>query len=222
MTKLSRQVLGFDAREPAMERSRAGFPREYRERFLLRPSAHDVLSVDRHIWPSVFEYYPGTSSRANTGHVLLAVDSDCEGLWPSLPRMIRRLVDNNVDADVLIVEVIAAGALTPEGFGSNMIAAELEPCVVPENSVLLGYDVGDSGFWSALSNCGYEDEQLAPLRQQWEGRINDHGLITAGADALNFRDLAEARVPSHAPMYVYPLHLIPKTREFSASMRDRA
>jgi hypothetical protein len=70
--------------------------------------------------------------------------------------------------------------------------------------------VADSGFWSGLSNCGYSEEDRARLRPEWQSKINDFGLLKSEQDAIIFKEMTDARVPEHAPFWVYKLSRLPE------------
>jgi hypothetical protein len=105
------------------------------------------------------------------------------------------------------VELLAPQNTTANEFPSSLISfPKLEPDRIPEDSVMLGYDVADAGFWSGLSNCGYTQSELERLRPEWSMRINDFGLLRSESDALAFKNISDQRVPEHAPFWVYRLH----------------
>jgi hypothetical protein len=123
--------------------------------------------------------------------------------------MRRLLVENGRTAILIAVELLARENVTFAEFASPNIYSTTEPRSVPDGSICLGFDVADSGFWSGLSNCGYSEVERAELRPKWQGRINDFGLLKSEQDALEFRDLSDARVPEHAPFWVYKLSRLP-------------
>lgn len=203
MKSMRWRLLGFDAREDKEESLSTPVPEAVREQMFLRPEIEFVLSVDRHIWPSVFRY-PRPKGFPEIGASLLEVDSDCDGyLWLGLERMRQRVEEGHREAVLIAVELLAPADATVDDFPSPLIYSTPSPMGVPESSVVLGYDVADSGNWSGLSNCGYGIEERAALRSKWQGRLNDFGLLDAERDALEFRELADVRVPEHAPFWVY-------------------
>jgi hypothetical protein len=72
----------------------------------------------------------------------------------------------------------------------------------------LGYDVADDFTLSGLCNCGYEAEEAAGLRPAWSPELNHHGLFGDPRAALRFCSLTDARVPEHAPFFVYGLYRV--------------
>lgn len=77
---------------------------------------------------------------------------------------------------------------------------------VEEETERLGYDVADEVMTSGLSNCGYSDREKERIRSTWAGRINAFHLFDDADLALEFRALTEARVPEHAPFFVFGVY----------------
>lgn len=210
MTNPSRRLLGFDARHTDEDCARDPLPSDVRQQLLLRSEVQCPLSIDPHIWPTYFLYYPEAwDALGRQRPRLIDVDSDCSGgLWLSLDRMKRRLSEHVRPAILLAVELLAPAETTVDGFPSSLIYSRPEPSTLPAGSLLLGYDVADGGFWSGLSNCGYSEEDAGRLRPEWAKRIDDHGLLQTQEDAFAFRDISNRRVPEHAPFWVYGLHQV--------------
>ncbi len=124
-------------------------------------------------------------------------------LAPSVtaPFSVDRQVWPEAEAGTLVfVSFVAAQPSDEEALGDwNRVDAgpDLE---------LLGYDVADNGMLSGLMNCGYEASEREAAQAKWRGALNEHHLFAAVADALAFRTYAEARVPEHAPFFVYGLY----------------
>ncbi len=205
MTSSAWKLLGFDARENEHDGRKTPIPIDVREVMLLRPEVELPFSVDTHIWPTHFLYYPHIRVDSREPP-LIATDQECEcDFWLNLTQMRRLLSENGRTAILIAVELLAPENVTFAKFASPNIYSKTEPKSVPGDSICLGFDVADSGFWSGLSNCGYSEAERAELRPKWHGRINDFGLLKSEQDALEFRDLSDARVPEHAPFWVYRL-----------------
>jgi hypothetical protein len=54
-------------------------------------------------------------------------------------------------------------------------------------------------------------EERAALAPRWAPRLSRYHLFDTAADALAFRETADARVPEHAPFFVYAIHLVAET-----------
>ena len=201
------RLLGFDARETEEDCKKTPIPKEVRKEFLLRPEIKCPFSVDAHIWPTHFLYFPQIRHLIGQRQPpLIETDPDCRGgLWLNLMRMRQRLAENNRKAILVSVELLAPENTSLSEFPSSLIYSSPEPSSVPKASVLLGHDVADVGFWSGLSNCGYDPEQLVGLRPKWAKRINDSGLLPSEQDALAFKKISDERVADHAPFWVYRL-----------------
>jgi hypothetical protein len=192
MISPSWRLVGFSANETESDGRKTPIPADIREVFLLRPEIELPYSVDEHVWPSVWGMNDGPQADRN-------------GLWLNLGRLQRSLIEHGRTAILIAVELLVPGNPPAFGFPYSLIDSTQEPPTVPDDSICLGFDVADGGFWSGLSNCGYSEAERAELRPKWHGRINDFGLLKSEQDALEFRDLSDARVPEHAPFWVYRL-----------------
>jgi len=191
MVERPKVLLGFDAREaisPVRDWDAAR-----RELYLLRPEVTRPLSVDALVWPSVFERL---TDLGWTGPV--------EALWDDLARM-----DAKLEALPGTPRWRIAVAWVPENdarrTASPPTPAETTPDAPADDWSILGFDVADSMHISGLSNCGYQDSERAAFRRDWAGELNEHHLFGNPATARAFRDATDARVPEHAPFFVYCL-----------------
>ncbi len=208
MNNRHRRLLGFDGRYTEEECQRLPWDRAISEHFLLRPEIACPLSIDKHIWPSHFQYHVNSLRRLGlTDPSLIEADPDFNGgLWLDLERMKRKLQASGRSGILLAVEMFAPENTTVREYPSPLIYSRPKPERIPNAAVRIGYDVADAGFWSGLSNCGYTREELQNLRPDWAGRINDSGLLRNEEDAFAFKDISDARVPGHAPFWVYGLY----------------
>jgi hypothetical protein len=109
--------------------------------------------------------------------------------------------------------LLAVSWHSEDGFstGASALGPYREPTRPPvreEGWRLLGYDVSDGGLLSGLSNCGSTDEEAAEARRRWEAHLNAHHLFDALEPAFDFRRASDARVPEHAPFFVFGLWCI--------------
>jgi hypothetical protein len=186
------RLLGFSANETESDGRKTPIPADVRETFLLRPEIELPYSVDERVWPSVWGNNDGPQPDEN-------------GLWLNLHKLQRNLVEDGRTAILVALELLVPSDPPAFGFPYWLIEPTPEPQTVPECSTCLGLDVADSGFWSGLSNCGYTESERAELRPKWQSRVNDFGLLKSEQDALEFSELSDARVPAHAPFWVYRL-----------------
>jgi hypothetical protein len=195
------RLVGFDARETELEGRKTPIPDEVREVFLLRPEIEQLYSIDTHMWPTQFLYYPHIRVDSREPP-LIATDQECECDFSlNLTQMRGLLAEHGRAAILVAVELLVPSNLPAFGFPYSLIDSTPEPQTIPEGSTCLGFDVADSGFWSGLSNCGYSEEDRARLRPEWQSKINDFGLLKSEQDAIIFKEMTDARVPEHAPFW---------------------
>lgn len=203
------RLLGFDAREDEEDGRRTPIPANVREVMLLRPEIELPFSVDTNIWPSCFLYYPHFGTAARNPPLIETPQESGSDFWLSLTQMRRVLAENGRTAILIAVDLLAPESLTFSDFASANICSATEPADVSDGSICLGFDVADSGFWSGLSNCGFSEAERTELRPKWQDKINDFGLLKSEQDALEFRELSDARGPEHAPFWVFRLSRLP-------------
>lgn len=191
------RLVGFDARENELDGRKTPIPIHVRGVFLLRPEIELPYSVDGHVWPSVWGMNEGPQADGN-------------GLWLNLAELRQSLTEKGKTAILIVVELLVPSNLPAFGFPYPLIDSTPEPQTIPEGGTCLGFDVADSGFWSGLSNCGYSEEDRARLRPEWRNKINDFGLLKSEQDAITFKEMTDARVPEHAPFWVYKLYRLPE------------
>jgi hypothetical protein len=96
------------------------------------------------------------------------------------------------------------GDAGPYPTGPYLVPAE--PAQPERSWNQLGYDVADGGRISGLTNCGYTPEECDRLGEEWAPKLNEHHLFRDHEAAFAFVDVANARVPEHAPFHVYSLY----------------
>jgi len=105
------------------------------------------------------------------------------------------------EGDTIVVSVLLRG-VAKDGQGIWLPRA----LHVDDEVELLGYDVADDVMTSGLSNCGYSDEEKERLRPVWAPQLNRFHLFDRANLALQFKGITEARVPEHAPFFVFGLY----------------
>jgi len=202
-------LIGFDARV-------SGGVREWgklrRRDFLLREDVSRPLSAGgQTAWCSIFDM--GSGEGITTPEWIGA-----NGLWESLPRMCGYLDDG---ADGLAYTVVAVSWFSRLGFQDiREVISEpgitLGPYLEPTEPAFpqpgwewLGFDVADGSLLSGLTECGYEeDEDIEGDRKSWSGKLNRHHLFNEEDAAFDFVELVSARVPEHAPFFVFGLYRV--------------
>jgi hypothetical protein len=192
-----------------------------RARFLLRQDIQWPLSVDPLVWPSVFfsEIFKRPELESCS---TIEVDPAIDGgkYWLRLDAMRthydshRALAPGGVFIGVeLLSEKEEDGRrisyVLADGIQAAVWLEQTVPDRPPDGSTLLGYDVADASLISGLSNCEYTEEETSTLAPVWGPRLNSFGLLTSLEDALPFRQLCDARVPEHAPFWIYALWRLP-------------
>lgn len=198
-------LLGFDLRlDPAA--ASGSWNDDRRRRFLLRADVVEPLSVDPMVWPSRFwqpHVPPGMGIPRHVGTVAVPDGTPGYtplGLWSDLVslRAFAAGADVELVPERLVAIVTWLGDRAPhQRRGSDRVE--------PEGWARLGFDVADQSLVSGLVNCGYDPTERDGLVAGWSGRLNGHGLLDALDAAIAFRDLADARVPEHAPFVVFEL-----------------
>jgi hypothetical protein len=204
--------LGLDARLPAA-RYMGEWTAERRELFLLRPDIEPPISVDRRVWPSLFRF-PGDwvdPQRRDAPAVAdLSFGEVALRLWRDRRRMDAALAASGSAGAV----PIRIDLLTEPSDGAHDAWQILNMVPEPlldgsENWSLVGHDVADSSLLSGLMNCGYSQPERRALRPLWAAKLNRAGLFDSADDAFAFRAVTAARVPEHAPFFVFAIRVRP-------------
>jgi hypothetical protein len=203
--------LGLDARLPSAQYLAREWTAQRRELFLLRPDIDQPLSVDRLVWPSLFRF-PG--DRPDPGHANalpatgLSFGEVALRLWRD-----RRQLDSALTVPGGAASLPIRIDLLTEGADAAHEAWRILN-VVPEpmlegfdNWKVLGHDVADASLLSGLMNCGYSQPERRALRPAWAARLNAAGLFDSADDAFAFRAVTDARVPEHAPFFVFAVRV---------------
>jgi hypothetical protein len=207
------ELIGFDTRLKAEDYLDRAWTHEKRSMHLLNSEIFWPLSVDLMVWPSIFKY-----SSTQVGPIRINMDGliDVESistrhsalvLWPSLADMNNCLGSSQIN--LCGIKIAITLHAEKEALSNEYWRAVLYPPLsindLPKDWRLIGHDIADHDMISGLSNCGYNAEDAASLRNIWKSRINEHGLFDSFDDAMAFKDLTEKRVPSHSPFYIYSL-----------------
>jgi len=85
------------------------------------------------------------------------------------------------------IELVSNGPVSVDQF--PFLYQERVPTAVPEDALLLGFDIADVGLTSGLCNTNHTTKERQEL-QGWPGRINEHGLLRTAEEAEQFRTVA--------------------------------
>jgi len=190
------RIIGYDARELWLDRAVAwGAP--WKPGALLREDVEKPLSVDRQVWPSVFDLHP-EHRPSYTGLV--------EGLWDDLAKLEAALAAPDVgEGDMCLV---AAAVVDGSDDWRDVVAV---PSAASSSWTFLGYDVADGSTASALLTMQVPADR-SRLREQIGPQLNRGHLFDGLHDASTFRTYADGALPSHAPFWVYALWRLPVLR----------
>jgi hypothetical protein len=178
------------------------------------------LSVDKTVWPSRFRI----------GQEVLQFDKDilvdsatgnsyfmAFGLWEGLGEMIAEYVPcQGGDCAIAVFVYVPDASVddraivggTNDSWWTAIMEAEPQPSDIQDDWIELGYDVANSGFLSALSNCGFSDDERDKMRALWRSQINHIGLL-ADLDAAKMYCVdAHRRAASDGPFFVFKLFLV--------------
>ena len=199
-------LVGFDLKLEPAGLSRA-WTHARRSQFLLRDTVAEPLSVDPTVWPSRFwqpHVPPGTGIPQRLGTVAvpaLTPGYNHLGLWDSLDRLDAFAAASRIASlPRLLVAIVAwSGDRAEVPGGAGDVPADVAGWPT------LGFDVADGSLVSGLVNCGYEPAERESLAEQFGPRLNASGLLRTPEAAFEFRDVADTRVPEHAPFMVFEL-----------------
>src|SRR6266511_2677573 len=167
-------LLGFDIKLDGKEFGAAQWNEQRRRMYLLRPEIEWPMSVDRTVWPSIFNqaYYDASTKRSIS---FLAVGPDPEmfnylDLWANLAEMETWYSRHGAGQSISVMPVaISVFPETVQGSGGIWPKADTP---LPSSAKLIGFDVADFNLTSALSNCSYTEQEAEVLRAKWRDRIN--------------------------------------------------
>ncbi|KAB2892720.1 MAG: hypothetical protein F9K28_11280 [Bacteroidetes bacterium] len=186
-------LIGFDIRE--MEYSyQDSWSQDRKETFLIIGNIIKPLSTDRDVWNSIFTMYENLKqnlpSWTNPWENLFEMTSYTDKIWK----------DHWKPSWIIGITLLS---------GVNLIAYDhVIPSGLEKNWMFLGYDVSDKYLLSGLTNCGYKPEEISLLKNKWKNHLNKYHLFDDPESATQFTNIANQRVPEHAPFNVYGLYLI--------------
>jgi hypothetical protein len=212
---MEERLLGFDIRELWSQSDNLWDPAR-REFFLLRPNVLRPLAADTLVWPSLFDTGQGIGfPEPERQHLHLAgvllppYIGPNTGLWENARVMLRYLGEKWTGPrsySLVAISWLSEDSFAEAGKYGPYLANTLPMTSEPWRR--LGFDVADGSRLSGLSNCAYTPGEIHRLRSLWGPRLNQDHLFGDPVDALRFRDMTNARVPEHAPFFVYGLYLI--------------
>ncbi len=220
-------LVGFDAREAGEHDPYWGDQR--RQRFLLRHDVARPLSIDRSVWPTIFDgpwqavpVTDGPGGKRIGDQVVWVHDRNKIGpnapLWQNLDRMQNKLDEQGADPAGIVLVAVGwcfrwNGEESPypeDSIRSYSMGPydmkEAEPAEPERSWDLLGYDVATGSLTSGLSNGFYAPEDSARLREQWAAKLNAHHLFRDQDSAFAFVEAMNARDTCDPWFHVYSLY----------------
>ncbi len=181
-------LLGFDARA-GLDASPSDWSPERREQYLLRRDVRRPLSVDEAVW---------TRRDSALGEGL---DVHIETpKWTDLSTALAATPADETLVAITVWQGLSEPAMSPRG--------EVRPSALDAGWERLGWDVVDGLFPSALTNCGYREDDRRAWRAEWEGLLNEHHLFRELPAAFGFRDARARDVPALATLVVMGLYRV--------------
>jgi hypothetical protein len=215
--KMKEMILGYDARvaragkkvreaADAMTEPRR-IPSLHRGGdTLLRENVPAVLSVNNWVWPSVFGNDPPYKWFS------------FQGLAAQLDELLSTLPAAGASkCDIIAIVAISSALGSRDIELSYGLDSPAVPHTVEPNWHLLGYDVADKFFTSALCRFTYREPLLSELRQDWGPRLNNYHLFDVYQDAQKFRFVADEIATPHKPFLVFQIWLVHESYEFASS-----
>jgi len=181
-------LLGFDTRV-AFDSTPSDWTPARREQYLLRTDVLRPLSVDEAVW----------QRRDST----LVVGQGLRIETPKWTDLDAALAAASAEETVIAITVWQ-GLGEPEMLPRD----ETRPSTIDAGWERLGWDVIEGYFPSAITNCGYPEDERRAWRAEWVPRLNDHHLFDELPPAYAFRDVRRRGVPEHPGFVVMGLYRV--------------
>jgi hypothetical protein len=194
-------IVGYDIRAAPKQRAPSA---DTHAAYLLRCDVTPA-SLDRMIWPSCVSELSGNPSEGWSYRDVLPFADLAQ-----LSAFTARLEPYSLARSLLVKATLIEMGAAEVGLAAALVARRGEP--LAEQSVndapwgFLGYDVCDASLISGVMNCGYSPREVERLARFWAGLLNDYHLFDHSDAAARFRELTNARVPEHAPFFVFGVH----------------
>lgn len=172
---------------------------ERRHLFFLRDDILQPYSTDDMVWSSVM----------NRIADLPAWCGPVQNLWEDLGEMDAFFATHG-GYPASTLRIVITIFLQDEQEALHWEGYDLKPMTAALGGRLLGYDVSDHFLLSGLSNCAYDEDELAAFKPVWSPHLNEHHLFTDVAMAQDFKAITNRRVnfKSHAPFFVFGIYAL--------------
>lgn len=218
---MNQRLISFDVRLNKNDYVRTFWDDDHRKRFLLRSDIEWPLSVDPLVWPSVFfSKIFRDATKLSYGSIEVDPATDGGEYWLSLEAMrahyeAHKLPSTNgvfVSIQLFSEKPLGGNIISyvdGKGIQCGLSLGHATPSEPPLRSEIIGYDVADASRISGLMNCEYTPDEKQRLEPVWKSRLNTFGLLDTLQDAVEFRDVCDARIAEHAPFWVYGISRLP-------------
>jgi len=210
--------IGFDIRRSPKSIESAFMPPERRSECLLLPECSNVISADRSIWPSVFynqnEYQYVENKFADDIIISEKISDDyfqSFNLWEDLNDMLLAYKES-LTGDCGVV----FGLVKPDYYENDFVSDSWFDAIYSDKGVvaqktavdwsLLGFDVVNSGFQSAISGFIIKDKDA--LKSKWADSINEHCLFNSRNQALLYNKYFNLDNLVDGPFYTLAIFLL--------------
>lgn len=216
-------VIGYDCRE-VWSPGNDSLPQSDKLH-LLRPDIERALSIQKHIWNTVFVSEHSFSSNEQSGvasacNLTISREHEFWGFWNDLEKMCASLKENIREYKrpcwMISVSVVKT---TKYDYWLSIATEEhvqvpqpiyTHPSEVDSKWTFLGYDVQDGYFAEGLGGV-YSDEIQEFHRATWGKDLNKYHLFTDQERASTYSDWMEEA--EHRPFFVFGLYMIDQLLE---------
>jgi hypothetical protein len=171
---------------------------ERRHLFFLRDDIQQPYSTDDIVWTSVMNRIADLPAWRGT----------VQNLWQEVDEMDAFFAAHG-GYPASTLRIVMSVFLHDEQEAQLWTGRELKPMTAALGGRLLGYDVSDFFLLSGLSNCAYDEDELAALKPVWSPHLNEHHLFMDVDKAMAFKAITNERVKEHAPFFVFGLYALP-------------
>lgn len=221
-------LVGYDIREMWLD-IEYFWDAERRKTFLLQHEVEKPISVDTTVWPSAFDldidepidymtdlprskkYMTQQWDNIVINHKSLSVPSKSGyrgATWDKLSVLKQNVVEawSTQWKPARIVAITKFVDSDDDNNAEDYSTYFVVPSELHSSWKLLGYDVADDFFTGFISNAGYRDDEVEPLKQKWSEHFNQWHLFNNLDLARKYVDVAYIRDFNHGPFAVYGIY----------------
>jgi hypothetical protein len=214
---LQEMLLGYDVRE-MFGISRDAWTPLRRECALLLQDVDMPLSVDRSVWFPVVEIIKEqTGGKDYIEKNIPSWIGRHMNIWAALGKLqrFRQSIRDQMPERYWIIAITICNSPSlmqyfadTSGQDRLIHLGEAMPLEIDPRWQLLGYDVADAARYSGLLNCYYCDHEEQAGMSHHAVYLNEWHLFVEKARAAEFCAITDARVPEHAPFFVYGIYRV--------------